>query len=86
MRDLLLAVVAIAIGSLSVSWGGDPAALPADDPKAIAALEKAGVQVQRDPQGRVQWLDIVQGKFQDADMAWLDGLPALEWLQIAKRR
>jgi hypothetical protein len=54
-----------------------------DDAQAIAALVKAGVPLQRDPTGRVRWIEAVKGEVTDAAMRYLPKLPALEWLEIS---
>ena len=60
----------------------DPVASYRDDSGAIAALTKAGVPLQRDPSGRVRWIEAVQGELKDEDMRQLPKLKALEWLEI----
>ncbi len=60
----------------------NPARKGRDDAEAIAALTKAGVPLQRDPAGRVRWIEAVKGEFTDEAMSQLPKLPSLEWLEI----
>ena len=61
----------------------DAQALKADaEERAVAALTELNVPLGRDPSGRVQWIEAVNGELTDEAMRHLPGLPALEWLEI----
>ncbi len=53
-----------------------------EDPEAVAALLKMHVPLERDPQGRVRWIESINGEINDKAMSLLPALPQLEWLEI----
>jgi hypothetical protein len=61
---------------------GGPADKRSDDARAIAALMKLGVPLQRDVLGRVRWIEAGHGEFNDEALSNLPSLPMLEWLEI----
>ncbi len=61
---------------------GDAADRIRDNEQAAAALSKSGVPLERDPLGRVRWIEAIHGEMSDEAMRHLSGLPLLEWLEI----
>jgi len=53
-----------------------------DETRAVAALEKSGIPLQRDPRGHVRWIEATEHEFTDEALGWLPRLPHLEWLEI----
>jgi hypothetical protein len=50
--------------------------------RAVEALSKLGVPLQRDLQGVVRWIEAADKEFSDEAMQHLPELPKLEWLEI----
>ena len=85
MKRVLQASVVLAAFAIQAGRASEPigaADTIRDNEQAIAALVKMGVPLQRDPLGRVRWIEAVQGEFNDEAMRHLSGLPLLEWLEI----
>ncbi len=84
MAVLLLMIVMVT--SAGCGFGAAPGAkstaVSNDNAQAVAALNRIGVPLQRDPSGRVRWIEAVHGEMDDEAMRHLPGLPSLEWLEI----
>jgi hypothetical protein len=61
---------------------GSQADKRSDEARAVAALVKLGVPLQRDVLGRVRWIEAAHGEFSDEALSKLPSLPMLEWLEI----
>ncbi len=51
---------------------------------AVEKLTKAGIFLQKDPEGKVRWIEAPNGEIKDEHMPLLARLPFLEWLEIGK--
>ena len=57
-----------------------------DEQSAVAALARARVPLQKDGAGRVRWIEARRGEVDDAALAQISHLRALEWLDVTGRK
>lgn len=79
---LFVKMVVVAAAVASVRSSGAPAWQQEREVLATSALLEAGVPLQRDPMGRVRWIEAGNGELTDESLRHVAGLPLLEWLEI----
>ena len=79
---LFLRMIVIVAAVASAGSHSAPAWQQEKEGLAAAALVDAGVPLQRDPLGRVRWIEAGNGELTDDAMRHVAGLPYLEWLEV----
>ena len=82
---LFLRMIVIVAAVASAGSHSAPAWQQEKEGLAAAALVDAGVPLQRDPLGRVRWIEAGNGELTDDAMRHVAGLPYLEWLEVVTK-